>query len=135
MSHFDWKLRRPALLLQRRGKVKINHLNNLSARSVFLLQEHHLSQGCCLGSGLSKRFSSPLTQHVAGSVSAVSWAMSGEPVPPVRIDCSACGGEAVAGGYTWPVVDGPPRVGLDSGHSGTTSSRHCLRLTPCRAIF
>lgn len=35
MSHFDWKLRRPALLLQRGKKVKINHLNNLSERSIF----------------------------------------------------------------------------------------------------
>lgn len=33
MSHFDWKLRRPALLLQTGGKVKVNHSNSLSARS------------------------------------------------------------------------------------------------------
>lgn len=33
MSHFDWKLRRPALLLQRGRKVKINHLDDLSAGS------------------------------------------------------------------------------------------------------
>ena len=39
MSHFDWKLRRPALLLQRGRKVKINHLNNLSVRSIFCCEK------------------------------------------------------------------------------------------------